>query len=139
VYKRQNITISQNKNVDLNVDSVNLGNKNIAYSPNLVAGNCLVYQPTNGFQIALLSKFVGDQYLNNIELEDAKLPNYFVNDLNVSYQIFPKSIFSSIVFTGLCNNIFSKKYSSNGYMYDIYPYYYPQAERNYLVGMTLKF
>jgi iron complex outermembrane receptor protein len=136
---RPNVTVSQNKNVDLNVDGVNFGNKNSAYSPNVVAGNVLVYQPTNGLQIALLSKFVGDQYLNNIEFEEAKLPNYFVNDLNVSYQINPKTIFKSIVFTGLCNNIFSKKYSSNGYMYDIYPYYYPQAGRNFLIGMTLKF
>ena len=136
---RPNVTLSQNKNVDLNIDGVSFGNKNIAYSPNVVAGNMFVYQPTNGLQIAIASKFVGDQYLNNIELKDAKLPNYFVNDLNVSYQIYPKSIFKSIVFNGLCNNIMSKKYSSNGYMYDIYPYYYPQAGRNFLLGMTLKF
>jgi iron complex outermembrane receptor protein len=134
-----NISLSQNNNVDLNIDGVNLGNKNIAYSPNIVAGNSIVYQPNKGIQLALLSKFVGDQYLNNIELNDAKLSNYFVNDLNISYQIFPKSVFNSIVFNGLCNNIFSKKYSSNGYMYDVYPYYYPQAGINFLVGMTLKF
>lgn len=136
---RPNVTLSQNKNIDLNIDGASFGNNNIAYSPNLVAGNIFVYQPTNGLQIAVASKFVGDQYLNNIELKEAKLPNYFVNDLNVSYQIYPKSIFKSIVFTGLCNNILSKKYSSNGYMYDIYPYYYPQAGRNFLIGMTLKF
>jgi iron complex outermembrane receptor protein len=136
---RPNVTLSQNKNIDLNIDGASFGNNNIAYSPNVVAGNIFVYQPTNGLQIAVASKFVGDQYLNNIELKEAKLPNYFVNDLNVSYQIYPKSIFKSIVFTGLCNNILSKKYSSNGYMYDIYPYYYPQAGRNFLIGMTLKF
>jgi iron complex outermembrane receptor protein len=136
---RPNLTLSENKNVNLNVDGVNYGNKNIAYAPNVVAGNIFIYQPNNKLQLSLMSKFVGDQYLNNIELNEAKLPNYFVNDLNVSYQIYPKSIFKSIVFTGLCNNILSKKYSSNGYMYDIYPYYYPQAGRNFLVGMTLKF
>ncbi len=136
---RPNLTLSENKNVDLNIEGVNYGNKNIAYAPNVVAGNIFIYQPNNKLQLSLMSKFVGDQYLNNIELNEAKLPNYFVNDLNVSYQIYPKSIFKSIVFTGLCNNILSKKYSSNGYMYDIYPYYYPQAGRNFLVGMTLKF
>jgi iron complex outermembrane receptor protein len=136
---RPNLTLSENKNVNLNVDGVNYGNKNIAYAPNVVAGNIFIYQPNNKLQLSLMSKFVGDQYLNNIELNEAKLPNYFVNDLNVSYQIYPKSIFKSIVFTGLCNNILSKKYSSNGYMYDIYTYYYPQAGRNFLVGMTLKF
>ncbi|WP_353084200.1 TonB-dependent receptor [Flavobacterium sp.] len=136
---RPNVTLSENKNVDLNVEGVNYGNKNIAYAPNVVAGNIFIYQPNNKLQLSLMSKFVGDQYLNNIELNEAKLPNYFVNDLNVSYQIYPKTIFKSIVFTGLCNNILSKRYSSNGYMYDIFPYYYPQAGRNFLVGMTLKF
>ena len=32
-----------------------------------------------------------------------------------------------------------KKYISNGYMWDIYPYYYPQAGTNILAGITLKF
>ncbi len=136
---RPNLTLSQNKNVDLNVEGVNFGNKKISYSPSVIAGNIFVYQPTEGLQISVLSKFVGEQYLNNIELKDAKLPNYFVNDLNVSYEIKPKSIFKSIVFSGLLNNGFNKKYISNGYMYDVTPYYYPQAGRNFLVGMVLKF
>lgn len=139
VFIRPNITLSQNKNVDLNVDGTNFGNKNIAYSPNVVAGNIIVYKPTEGLQVSLLSKFVGEQYLNNIELQEARLPDYFVNDVNVSYEIKPKSVFQSIVFTGLMNNTFNKKYVSNGYMYDVYPYYYPQAGRNFLLGLTLKF
>ncbi len=136
---RPNLTLSQNKNVDLNVEGVNFGNKKISYSPSVIAGNIFVYQPTEGLQISVLSKFVGEQYLNNIEVKEAKLPNYFVNDLNVSYEIKPKSIFKSIVFSGLLNNGFNKKYISNGYMYDVTPYYYPQAGRNLLVGMVLKF
>lgn len=139
VFIRPNITLSKNKNVDLNVDGTNFGNKNIAYSPNVVAGNIIVYKPTEGIQVSLLSKFVGEQYLNNIELQEARLPDYFVNDVNVSYEIKPKSVFQSIVFTGLMNNAFNRKYVSNGYMYDVYPYYYPQAGRNFLLGLTLKF
>ena len=41
--------------------------------------------------------------------------------------------------TGLVNNILDKKYVSNGAMWDIYPYYYPQAGINFLAGLTLKF
>ena len=134
-----NITLSQNKNVDLNVDGTNLGNKDISYSPAIVAGNIFVYKPIDNFQISLLSKFVGAQYLNNIELKEAKLPDYFVNNLNVSYEIKPKSIFKSIVFSGLFNNILDKQYIANGYMYDVTPYYYPQAGRNFLGGVILKF
>ncbi len=77
--------------------------------------------------------------MNNIELPAAKLADYFVNDFNVAYEIKPKSVFKSIVFTGLVNNILDKKYVSNGYMWDVYPYYYPQAGINFLAGLTLKF
>ena len=77
--------------------------------------------------------------MNNIELPAAKLASYFVNDLNVSYEIRPKSIFKAIVVTGMVNNILDKKYVSNGYMYDVYPYYYPQAGINFLAGLSLKF
>ena len=136
---RPNITISDNKNIDLNVDGVNIGNKKIAYSPTIIAGNILIYKPIIDLQISLLSKFVGEQYLNNIEFIEAKLNDYFVNDMNISYELKPKSVFKSIVFSVLINNILNKKYVSNGYMYDIYPYYYPQAGTNFLAGLSLKF
>lgn len=135
---RPNITISQNKNLNLEVTGENYGTKDIAYSPNYIAGNILVYQPSRSLQLSLLSKFVGNQFLNNIESESAKLPDYFINDFNLSYEIKPKTIFKSIVFSGIANNFLNKKYISNGYMYDIYPYYYPQAGTNFLIGMTLK-
>jgi iron complex outermembrane receptor protein len=136
---RPNITLSSNKNEDLYVAGENVGTKDIAYSPSVIAGNILVYKPIENFQISWMSKFVGTQYMNNIELPEAKLPDYFVNDLNVAYEIKPKSIFKSIVLSGLVNNVFDKQYVSNGYMYDIYPYYYPQAGINFLVGLTMKF
>ncbi|MBF6641215.1 TonB-dependent receptor [Flavobacterium sp. J49] len=136
---RPNFTLSQNKNLDLNVSGDNVGTKDIAYSPSIIAGNILVYKPLESLQISWLSKFVGEQYMNNIELPSAKLPDYFVNDLNVAYEIKPKSIFKSVVLTGLVNNVFDRKYVSNGYMWDVYPYYYPQAGINFLAGLTLKF
>lgn len=136
---RPNVTISSNKNVDLAVEGENYGTKEIAYSPSVIIGNMLTYKPINNLQVSLLSKFVGEQYLNNIELPEAKLSDYFINDLNVSYEITPKSIFKSIIISGLANNIFDRQYVSNGYMYDVYPYYYPQAGINFLAGVTLKF
>jgi iron complex outermembrane receptor protein len=136
---RPNFTLSQNRNIDLNVNGVNVGTKDIAYSPSVIAGNILVYKPNDKLQISWLSKFVGEQYMNNIELPAAKLVDYFVNDLNIAYKIKSMSIFKSIVMTGLVNNILDKQYVSNGYMYDVYPYYYPQAGINFLVGATIKF
>lgn len=136
---RPNFTLSSNKNVDLAVEGQYYGTTNIAYSPNIIAGNIIVYSPIQSLHISLLQKYVGEQYMNNIELPSAKLADYFVNDLNVSYEIKPKSVFKSIMITGLVNNILDKKYVSNGAMYDIYPYYYPQAGINFLAGLTLKF
>ncbi len=150
---RPNIAISNNKinNFILNRDghTVNLGNTNIAFSPNTIFGNTVVYQPNKNFQLTFLSKFVGAQYLSNTDTEASKLDNYFTSDFNIVYKIVPKSIFKSVVFTALINNIFDKEYVDRGYTYlDFWSTpgtsseiqgYYPQATRNFLVGVTLKF
>jgi iron complex outermembrane receptor protein len=136
---RPNFTLSANKNKDLAVEGQDYGTTDIAYSPSIIAGNILVYTPIENLHISWMQKFVGEQYMNNIELPVAKLADYFVNDLNVAYTFKPKTIFKEIVLTGLVNNFLDKKYVSNGYMYDIYPYYYPQAGINFLAGLTLMF
>jgi len=136
---RPNFTLSSNKNVDLAVDGEFYGTTKIAYSPEVIAGNVIVYKPMERLYLSLLQKYVGEQYMNNIELPAAKLVDYFVNDFNASYEIKPKTIFQSITITALVNNIFDKKYVSNGAMWDVYPYYYPQAGTNFLIGLSLKF
>jgi iron complex outermembrane receptor protein len=136
---RPNFTLSSNKNTDLAVSGQNYGTTTIAYSPSVIAGNMFVYKPIEGLQISLLQKFVGEQYMNNVESTEAKLASYFVNDINIAYEIKPKSVFKSIIITGLVNNVLDKKYVSNGYMWDVYPYYYPQAGINLLAGLNLKF
>jgi len=140
---RPNFTLSDNKNVDLNIGYGNV-NTDIAYSPSIVAGNIFIYKPIEGLYLSLLQKFVGEQYMNNLDSQEAKLDSYFVNDINVSYEIKPKSVpmaigIQSITITGLVNNVFDKEYVSNGYMWDVYPYYYPQAGINFLLGLSLKF
>ena len=154
---RPNVTISTNKNKDFHFERdgvvTALGNTNIAYSPDFIAGNIITFLPTTNLQVSLLSKFVGEQYMGNIDSEGSKLKSYFVNDLNFSYEFKPKSVFKSILITGLVNNIFDYKYVSNGYFYtydDDYSNppaittiegagYYPQAGINFLLGLTLKF
>ena len=154
---RPNMTISTNKNKNFffTRDGVltALGNTNIAYSPDFIAGNIITFLPVSNLQVSFLSKFVGEQFMGNIDSEGSKLKSYFVNDLNVSYEFKPKSVFKSILVNGLINNIFDYKYISNGYFYtydDDYSNppaittiegagYYPQAGINFLVGLTLKF
>lgn len=151
-----NITLSQNKNEDFYFkrDGVvqDLGNTNIAYSPNIVAGNRFSYLPIKGLQLSLLSKFVGQQYMGNIDSENSILDSYFVNDFNASYDWQINKGIKSIVFSALVNNIFNIEYESNGYFYtydDTWSGptpitiegagFYPQAGINFLLGMSLRF
>ena len=151
-----NITLSQNKNEDFYFkrDGVvqDLGNTNIAYSPNIVAGNRFSYLPIKGLQLSLLSKFVGQQYMGNIDSENSILDSYFVNDINASYDWQINKGIKSIVFSALVNNIFNIEYESNGYFYtydDTWSGstpitiegagFFPQAGINFLLGMSLKF
>lgn len=152
-----NIALSTNKNLDFttkwNGEVVDLGDTNISFSPNVIAGNMLNYFPVRQLQISLLSKYVGEQYMGNVDTNGSKLDAYFVNDLNINYEIKPNRIFKSIVLSALVNNIFNEEYVSNGYYYtydDTWSVpgetttldgagYYPQATTNFLVGATFKF
>ena len=156
-FLQPNFTLSQNQNQDFvfQRDGVlqNLGNTNIAFSPNAIAANRLVYIPIPDLNISLLSKYVGKQFMGNIDSEKSVLESYFVNDINISYEWKPKSVFKSILLSGLINNVLDLKYESNGYFYtfdDDYTSpgvistiegagYYPQAGINFLAGLTLKF
>lgn len=152
-----NIALSRNENVDFifrrDGELVNLGNTNLAYSPELVAGNAVLYKPIDNLEIGLLSKFVSDQYMGNIDSDASKLDSYFINDLNIIYSIGKVAFIKEIVISGLINNIFNKEYVSNGYFFTFDDDfsdpgvvttiegagYYPQANTNFLLGATLKF
>ncbi|WP_024768260.1 TonB-dependent receptor [Aquimarina macrocephali] len=154
---KPNISLSTNKNKDFVTSRdgslIDLGNTNISYSPNIVAGNMFVYRPIKNLQLGLLSKFVGEQYMGNIDSETSKLDSFFINDLNVVYEIKNIPVFKSIVLTGLVNNIFDEEYVSNGYFFTFDDDFsnpgtittvegagfYPQAGINFLLGATLKF
>ena len=152
-----NVTLSQNKNQDFYFqrDGVlqNLGNTDIAFSPNIIVGNRLTFLPIKDFQISLLSKFVSEQYMGNIDSKQSKLGAYFVNDLNINFEWKINKSIKSIVLSGLVNNIFDLEYESNGYFYtydDDWSNpgnittiegagFFPQAGINFLLGMSLKF
>jgi iron complex outermembrane receptor protein len=152
-----NLALSSNKNREtlrsFDGELQNLGSTDIAFSPNLVAANAIVYAPVKNFQVSLLSKFVGEQFMSNTEAQSSKLASYFLNDLNLIYTINTDSIFDKVVFTALVNNILNKKVVSNGYYYTFDDDYsnpgtistvegagfYPQAGTNFLLGATFHF
>ena len=156
---KSNAAFSTNKNEDFTApidgNLLNLGNTPLSFSPNVIVGNMLIYQPKDNFQISFLSKYVGEQFMSNLNSSVSKLDvlnSYFTSDLNFVYEIATKKVFDAIIISGLINNIFNTEYVDRGYYYT-YDYpdgngntitgdgagYYPQATRNFLVGVTLQF
>ena len=157
---KPNIAFSSNKNKNLiaQIDGKleNLGNTNLSFSPDIVVGNIFLYNPLENLQISFLSKFVGKQFMSNFSSTVSSndvLDSFFTSDLNVVYEIKPAKIFKSVVFSALINNLFNTEYVDRGYYYtydDTWSAanqtttldgagYYPQATRNFLVGVTFKF
>lgn len=138
-----NATLSQNKNLnyiekDEDGNETRFGNTNIAYSPDIIAGSRLRFFPVEGLELELVSKYVGEQYLSNSDNSDHILPSYFLNDVRVSYALKFKSK-TNMRFYVNAMNVFNTEYSSNGYTWGPYPYYYPQAGINFLGGIQLNF
>lgn len=154
---RPNLALSDNKNRDFVFSRdgylVNLGNTNISFSPSVIAGNIIEYRPIEGLQLAFLSKYVGEQYMGNIDSEVSKLDSYFTNDLNINYTFENVLFAKKIVLQGLVNNLFNVEYVSNGYFFTFDDDFsnppvvttiegagfYPQATINFLVGATVLF
>ena len=154
---RNNFTLSSNKNKKIlskfNGSVFDFGKTNISFSPNLISSNSLIFSPNNNLVISFLSKYVGKQYMGNTDAVNSILDSYFVNDINFSYKIISNLVFDEIIVSGLVNNVFNNEYVSNGYYYtydDTWSSpgqvitldgagYYPQATRNFLLGLTLKF
>ena len=152
-----NVTLSSNKNKQtlskFDGKIVDFGKTNISFSPDVIASNTIVFSPKDNLDISFLSKYVGKQYMGNIDEVNSILDSYFVNDLNFNYKINPNKTFKEIIISGLINNIIDIEYVSNGYYYtydDTWSVpgqtktmdgagYYPQATRNFLIGITLKF
>jgi len=155
-----NLTLSQNKIGNFKEVLYNYGenfdeyivieneyrNSDISFSPNAIAGSVFTYQSIKGLEASLLSKYVSQQYLDNTSNEARKLDAYFVNDVRLSYGWQPKGM-REISVSLLVNNLFSEQYESNGYTWGYFGgateyrqnYYYPQAGRNYMLMVALRF
>jgi len=151
-----NASISQNKvknfsqflsNYDTgNTDETQYKKSDIAYSPGFVGASTISYHPLKNAEIAFISKYVARQYLDNTSTLSRSLPAYFVNDVRINYNFKMKGV-KNVGIGLLVNNVFSKKYVSDGATYpDIeggktvnYNYFFPQAPVNFLASLNLKF
>ncbi len=154
-----NTTFSSNKiksfteyldeyDVDFNyTDQLNVEHKNtdISFSPNTIAAATVTFIPLKNMQLNLVSKYVGEQYMDNTQNENRKLNSYFTEDFRLNYSLY-KKLFSQVDFIVAVNNIFNKLYEPNAntypYVYDREVvndnYYYPAAGTNFMIGVNIK-
>jgi iron complex outermembrane receptor protein len=150
-----NLTLSQNKIKNFNEfidDYDNGGQKNkayaetdIAFSPNVVGAATVTFTPIRRLSIDLISKYVGQQYLDNTSNEQRKLNAYFTQDARVVYS-FGHNWLKNVDLVFQVNNVLNKKYEPNGYTFSYYynneltteNYYFPMAGTNWMAGVNIK-
>ena len=136
-------------------------NTSIAFSPDLIWASKFDYQFRDNIELQLISKYVGDQYIDNTSSEDRQLDAYLVHHGRAIWDIKSK-LFKAAKLTLQVNNLLDENYVNNAWIYrfisdgydprpdDVYVTansdggydmagYFPQAKRNFLLGLTLGF
>ena len=136
-------------------------NTDLAFSPNLTWAANINYKYNKNTNFLLNTKYVGDQYIDNTSSEKRMLESYMISNFQIDYH-FKSSIFTKAKISFLVNNLFDIEYVNNAWIYryisdssdpreyddyttqgdgNIYDMagYFPQATRNYLLGLTLGF
>jgi iron complex outermembrane receptor protein len=138
-------------------------NTDLAFSPPVVGHASVRYafldKAEHGLTAELMGKYVGRQYLDNTSRKAGSLDPYFFNDLQIRY-VWRPGFVESISLNLLVRNLFDTQFSANGWIYrfrsgfdprETDPYaqleegntynltgLYPQAGRNFLLGLTIE-
>lgn len=120
-------------------------NTRIGFSPGVIANLGLHWQATEALNLALMNKYVGDQYLDNTESSERKLDAFHTQDLRVMYKV-RDLVFKEWDITFQLNNLLNRKYEPNGYTYAyVYDgtvvadnYFYPMAGTNFMLLVSVR-
>ncbi|WP_076420804.1 TonB-dependent receptor [Pontibacter lucknowensis] len=152
-----NLSYSQNKLRDFEeyIDDYDEGGQvmnrysqaSIAFSPDFVSATQLEVEVLKGLEAAFIYKTVSKQYLDNTQNESRIIPAYQVGDLRLRYTTGFTGALKGLELGLLVNNIFNERYAANGYTYSYKAggelttenFYYPQATRNFLASVGLRF
>jgi iron complex outermembrane recepter protein len=132
-------------------------NTDISFSPNIIAKSELNYNLKN-LNASWIFKHIGKQYIDNSESADRMLDAYSINNLLFSYSLKFKNVKDAKI-SFQVNNLLNNSYSNRAWVYRFIsegwnpvgsdPYtnadtdgynmigYFPQASRNYMLGITL--
>lgn len=151
-----NITFSRNKidEYEFFLDDFDQGgqqsqifeNVDIAFSPSVISNSILGWQ-WRALTTEWISQYVSSQFLDNTENPDKQIDAYWINSMRLSYDITAAPFVRQITATLQVNNLLDRKYVSNGYTFgwiaggeeQFFNYYYPQAGRNFLMSVNVRF
>ena len=122
----------------------------IALSPEVVASSIWAWTPDPRTRVQLAAQHVGQQYLGNTQSEVGLLPAYTQWDL-VASRTFTPAYGPKTTLSLMVNNLLNRELVTNGYYYtydDTWSTpgavttvegagFYPQAGRNFLVGLEM--
>ncbi|MFK7757329.1 MAG: TonB-dependent receptor [Flavobacteriales bacterium] len=130
----------------------------ISFSPNTILGSDLGFtvlkRSKSTLNLNLLTKYVGQQFLDNTSNDAKSIDAYLVNDIILRYACQPGFV-KELGISFMVNNVLSEEYSSNGYTYSYNSEiidngtstnileeqnaFYPQAPINFLMQLDINF
>jgi iron complex outermembrane receptor protein len=128
------------------------GTTDLAFSPAIVAGSeltfrCWEQQGRGQADLTFVTKYVGEQYLDNTSSTERMLDPFLVNDLRFNLGIKGSRMFRHIDINLTARNLFGELYESNGWVYGFFEGdrrrsfigLFPQAPLNFLGGLAVRF
>jgi len=126
-------------------DVISHTDTDMAFSPNVIGNAGFTYRPLDGLSLNWMTKYVGDQFLDNTSNQDRKIDAFTYSNVSLNYTI-EDLVFKSITLGIQCNNILDAKYQNNGYTWGyiaggqrtVENFYYPQAGRNFMFRLLIQ-
>ncbi|MFN3875980.1 MAG: TonB-dependent receptor domain-containing protein, partial [Flavobacteriales bacterium] len=128
-----------------------LGETDIAFSPAIVAGSELSFRFMDKPErlrgdAALVTKYVGKQYLDNTASRDRMLDPFLVSDLRINLTLPGAKGMRSVEINLTLRNLFSELYENNGWVYSYIEggarrdlvSLFPQAPLHVLGGLAVR-
>ncbi|GAA4732472.1 TonB-dependent receptor [Flavisolibacter ginsenosidimutans] len=150
-----NLSLSRNKVKNFNefIDDYDNGGQkenqykesDISFSPSVIGAATLTFIPVQKLNVDLLSKYVGQQYMDNTGNAARKLNAFYTQDVRARYS-FGKAWLKNVDLILQVNNVFNKEYEPSGYTYSYFSsnklttenYYFPMAGTNWMVGLNIR-
>jgi iron complex outermembrane recepter protein len=128
-------------------EAINWGSRPISFSPSVVAGSTIQWNPWRDLSLKLDTRYISRQYLDNTGTSSRSLDPYSFFDLNTSYRFKVPGFVQHLHLQASLLNLTNRLYESNGYTFGwiqdeerlSYNYYYPQAGRHFMIQLGIQF